>query len=174
MSRSVLLILGAATLLSHTAFAQVGAPGVYYSGSIAAGDGGQLYPFDRQDPWIHGHFQRIPAYGGYASFRPYNYHHVFSQTQMAQRSGAAHGMPYSQQFWNKYRPTYLNEQLHSPATALMPGNSHPAIPGAAMHGAAIPGAPDPAATFPTGRPVYQTGWTTAQPAQQPVHVYPKR
>ena len=79
----------------------------------AAGDGVQLYPYDQQDTWLHGHFQRVPSYGGFASFRPYNYRHVFAQTQLAQQWGHAHGMPYSQQFWNRYRGSYLDGNLHS-------------------------------------------------------------
>lgn len=102
-------------LVSPAANAQVGNPGIQYSDSIAAGEGGQMFPYDQQDPWLHGQYQRVPAYGGFASFRPYNYRHVFAQTQIASGWGAAHGMPYSQQFWNKYRGSYLNGNLHSQA-----------------------------------------------------------
>ncbi len=91
----------------------VGMPGIMYSGVIAGGTGEQLYPFDRQDPWLHGYFQRIPAWGGYSSFRPYNYRHVLSQRQIATSVwGADPGHPYSQQFWNRYRADYLNGNLH--------------------------------------------------------------
>jgi hypothetical protein len=102
-------------LVTVTASAQdVGMPGVMYSGSIAAGEGGQLYPYDRQDPWLHGQYQRVPAYGGFARFRPYNYRHVFAQSQISTNVwGSPHGMPYSQQFWNRYRQDYLNGKLHS-------------------------------------------------------------
>jgi hypothetical protein len=100
-------------LMTVSAQAQVGMPGIAYSSSIAAGDGGQLYPYDQQDPWLHGQFQRVPAYGGFASFRPYNYRHVFAQTQISSGWGAAHGMPYSHQFWNKYRTPYMQGNLHS-------------------------------------------------------------
>ncbi|MCA9058166.1 MAG: hypothetical protein KDA85_06690 [Planctomycetaceae bacterium] len=169
MIRSVLFSLVVAALFTTSAFAQVGAPGVYYSGSIAAGDGGQLYPFDRQDPWIHGHYQRIPAYGGYASFRPYNYHHVFSQTQMAGRTGASHGMPYSQQYWNKYRGSYLNENLHSPSMTSTPNLGV----GGTVGYQATPLMSSPSA------PISQTGWSaespvrrTVRPQGQPVHVFP--
>jgi hypothetical protein len=91
----------------------VGMPGIQYAHTVAGGDGVQLYPYDQQDPWLHGYYQRVPAYGGFASFRPYNYRHVFAQTQVATVWGASHGMPYSQQFWNKYRPPYLDQHLHS-------------------------------------------------------------
>ena len=53
-----------------SAQAQVGMPGIEYSNTIAGGDGVQLYPYDQQDPWLHGYYQRYPAYGGFASFRP--------------------------------------------------------------------------------------------------------
>jgi ribonuclease HI len=55
-------------------------PGMW---SSAPSTGVDLYPFDQQDTWIHGHFQRYPSYGGYASFRPYNYKHVAAQSQIA-------------------------------------------------------------------------------------------
>jgi hypothetical protein len=99
--------------LAASTQAQVGSPGIEYGTTIAAGDGVQLYPYDQQDTWLHGHFQRVPSYGGFASFRPYNYRHVFTQTQLAQQWGHAHGMPYSQQFWNRYRGSYLDGNLHS-------------------------------------------------------------
>jgi hypothetical protein len=121
--------------------AQVGMPGVEYSSSIAAGDGGQLYPYDQQDPWLHGQFQRVPAYGGFASFRPYNYRHVFAQTQISSGWGAAHGMPYSHQFWNKYRGPYMQGNLHSASVV-----------------------PDQGASLNAGRyqPIYQTGYAASQ------------
>jgi hypothetical protein len=75
--------------------------------------GAQLYPFDQQDPWLHGQYQRVPSYGGYSSFRPYNYRHVAPQAQIAANFGGRAGMAYSQQFWNRYREAYLNENLHS-------------------------------------------------------------
>lgn len=70
-----------------------------YSGS----NGDTLLPFDTQEAWMHGHFQEIGAYPGYAHFRPYNYKHVFSQTDLSYRWGQPHGMPYSQQWWHRYQ-----------------------------------------------------------------------
>ena len=90
-------------VMTASAQAQVGSAGIEYGNTIAAGDGVQLYRYDQQDPWLHGHFQRVPSYGGFSSFRPYNYRHVLAQTQLAQTWGHANGMPYSQQFWNRYR-----------------------------------------------------------------------
>jgi hypothetical protein len=129
--------LFAVLVMSGSVNAQVGMPGIEYSTSIAAGDGGQLYPYDQQDPWLHGQFQRIPAYGGYSSFRPYNYRHVFSQTQLAAGWGSAHGMPYSHQFWNKYRGSYLQGNLHSAMSTQQP----PVVPDANRY-----------------QPIYQTGF----------------
>ncbi|MBW3542135.1 MAG: hypothetical protein KY476_17835 [Planctomycetes bacterium] len=64
--------------------------------------GGTLYPFDSSEPWVHGYHQEMPAYGGYAVFRPYNYKHVFAQAQAAGGWGMSPTMPYSQQFWHRY------------------------------------------------------------------------
>lgn len=61
-----------------------------------------LFPFDSPEPWMHGYFQRVPYYGGFRSFRPYNYKHVLSQTQTSAGWGINPRMPYSQQFWHKY------------------------------------------------------------------------
>ncbi len=134
MRRTSLFAFLVAAMLTASAQAQVGSPGIEYGNTISAGDGVQLYPYDQQDPWLHGHFQRVPSYGGFASFRPYNYRHVFAQTQLAQPWGHAHCMPYSQQFWNKYRPSYLEGNLHSgyqptmqnPQTQGYPSPNYPA------------------------------------------------
>jgi hypothetical protein len=55
------------------------------------------YPFDAQDPWLHGYFQETPAYAGFHAFRPYNYKHVFAQSQMAAEWGGSPTAPYSHQ-----------------------------------------------------------------------------
>jgi hypothetical protein len=73
-----------------------------YGSFDAYGFGGQLYPYDGPEPWLHGYFQEIPAYGGYTAFRPYNYKHVLSQSQTAGGWGLNPTMPYSQQFWHRY------------------------------------------------------------------------
>jgi hypothetical protein len=62
----------------------------------------QRYPFDSQQNWVHGYFQEIPAYGGHAFYRPYNYKDVLSQSQTAAGWGMSPTMPYSQQFWHRY------------------------------------------------------------------------
>jgi hypothetical protein len=135
---------------------EIGVPGVMYSGAIAGGTGCQLYPYDRQDPWLHGQFQRVPAYGGFSSFRPYNYRHVLSQTQIATSVwGSAHGHAYSQQFWNRYRGDYLNGNVHSQtATAVRP----------------VPHSPDSPVSYQAATPVATAPTTDA--ADRPVHIYP--
>ena len=171
--RRTLWLSFAVTLLSAvSAQAQVGSPGIEYANTIAGGDGVQMYPYDQQDPWLHGHFQRYPAYGGFASFRPYNYRHVFSQTQISSGWGSAHGMPYSQQYWNKYRGSYLNGNLHSQS---VPAQAYPMMPSAQ---GTYP-------VYPAGsvRPIAFVQSATSIPAstvapdvqtERPVHVFPGR
>ena len=55
------------------------------------------YPFDAQDPWLHGYYQETPAYAGFHAFRPYNYKHVFAQSQLAAEWGGSPTAPYSHQ-----------------------------------------------------------------------------
>ena len=135
-------------MLAASAQAQVGSPGIDYGNTISAGDGLQLYPYDQQDPWLHGHFQRVPSYGGFASFRPYNYRHVFAQTQLAQSWGHAHGMPYSQQFWNRYRGSYLEGNLHSNSQPMMQNPQGPTYPMQGYPAPAYPISNSPARAYP--------------------------
>ncbi len=74
-----------------------------YLGSGSIGSSEPLFPYDDQDVWKHGYMQVMPYYGGYHSFRPYNYKQVFSQSQTAAGWGMPSTMPYSQQFWNRYQ-----------------------------------------------------------------------
>jgi len=184
MRRSLVLAL-AVTLFSVTAAqAQVGMPGIEYANTVAAGDGVQLYPYDQQDPWLHGYFQRYPAYGGFASFRPYNYRHVFSQTQIATGWGSTHGMPYSQQFWNKYRGSYLDQNLHSETESqpLIHSQSLPVYPASAVRPIGyesienpqfMPAAPRDAAA---AQPVPVSAGTVPRASidPRPVHIFPQR
>lgn len=191
-----------AVVLTATAQAQVGSPGIDYGNSIGAGDGVQLYPYDQQDTWLHGHFQRVPSYGGFSSFRPYNYRHVFAQTQLAQSWGHAHGMPYSQQFWNRYRGSYMDGNLHSNNQPVMqspqvPAYPTPGYPAYASPSQAYPTQGPPAQGYPnyaypvgSVRPIaYETQGVLetptntesqmniiAQPTadQRPVHIFPER
>ncbi len=169
--RRTLVFACAVTLLSAvSAQAQIGSPGIEYSNTIAGGDGVQMYPYDQQDPWLHGHFQRYPAYGGFSSFRPYNYRHVFSQTQIATGWGATHGMPYSQQFWNKYRGSYLNGNLHSQTAAsegypMLPPvqGTYPIYPASSVR---------PIAYVPVATQDSTASAISSQPTARPVHVFP--
>lgn len=92
---------------------QVGAPGPSETPNYPAlpnaynqygfeGQFEQRYPFDTQQNWVHGYFQEIPAYGGHAFFRPYNYKDILSQSQVSAGWGHSPVLPYSQQFWHKY------------------------------------------------------------------------
>lgn len=94
-----------------------------------------LYPYDSPEPWLHGHFQRMPFYGGFRSFRPYNYKHVLSQTQASAGWGMNPRLPYSQQFWHKYHrdatmSPYEAENRRD-LSGLQPGQQ-PAEPAASM------------------------------------------
>jgi hypothetical protein len=80
---------------------QGGYVGQDFSGPGSVGSQEQLFPYDDQEPWKHGYRQVMPYYGGWHSFRPYNYHHVFGQTRTAQQWGMQ--QPYSQQFWHRYQ-----------------------------------------------------------------------
>ncbi|HID24027.1 MAG TPA: hypothetical protein EYP14_16720, partial [Planctomycetaceae bacterium] len=90
-----------------------GAPamGVAY-GSGSSFD--QLNPYDAPSPWMHGYFQHMPVYGGFRSFRPYNYKHALSQSTTAGQWGMSPVMPYSQQFWHRYQD---KASLKAPASA---------------------------------------------------------
>jgi hypothetical protein len=73
-----------------------------YVGAASIGQSEPLYPFDDQDKWKHGWLKEMPYYHGYHTFRPYNYQHVYGQSQTAASWGLPATMPYSQQWWHKY------------------------------------------------------------------------
>lgn len=88
-------------------------------GGIIGGVGDeQLYPFDGYDAWLHGQFQEIPAYGGFRFFRPYNYKHVLAQSQVAGGWGMSPTMPYSQEYFRKYREQAAVQQRLSNLDAI--------------------------------------------------------
>lgn len=78
-------------------------PGGHLTAGLTGSIEEELYPYDGPEPWIHGYWQEIPSYGGFAAFRPYNYKHVLSQSQTAGGWGMSAQMPYSQQFWHRYQ-----------------------------------------------------------------------
>lgn len=103
--------------------------------SVPGGVGGdQLFPYDAPAPWQHGYIQEIPAYGGYVGFRPYNYKHVLSQSQVAGGWGLQPTAPYSQQFWHRYHArATMHAQTARPATFPANGASlDPAVLNAAV------------------------------------------
>lgn len=61
-----------------------------------------LFPYDDQEVWKHGWIQIMPYYGGYHSYRPYNYKNVFSQSAQSASWGMSPTAPYSQQFYHRY------------------------------------------------------------------------
>ncbi|HWL06961.1 MAG TPA: hypothetical protein VNQ76_00965 [Planctomicrobium sp.] len=92
-----------------------------FQGAASVGNNEQLYRFDDQERWKHGYMQKIPYYEGYKAFRPYNYHHVFSQSQTAAGWGMPATMPYSQQFWHRYENmTDLSRGDHTPVAPYVP------------------------------------------------------
>ena len=173
MRQTSLFALLVAAVMTASAQAQVGSPGIEYGSTIAAGDGVQLYPYDQQDRWLHGHFQRVPSYGGFSSFRPYNYRHVFAQTQLAQSWGHTHGMPYSQQFWNRYRGSYLQGNLHADNQPIMqnpqatgdPSQRYPSqlYPSQLYPAQAVPQQQYPTLAYPSQGYPNQTGPNNAYP-----------
>ncbi len=100
----------------------VAADGVMATGGYVAADHpDRLYPYDGQEPWLHGYFREIPAYGGYHYFRPYNYRHVLPQSQAAGGWGMPPTLPYSQQFWHRYHDNaVMNEELADPEEPAAP------------------------------------------------------
>jgi hypothetical protein len=91
----------------HDAFAHEGEwPG--YSGQGQPAE--TLYPFDAPQPWVHGYFQEIPAYGGFRAYRPYNYKHLLAQSQVAGGWGMSPTMPYSHEYFRRGRERALIEQ----------------------------------------------------------------
>ncbi|MCA9077012.1 MAG: hypothetical protein KDA93_18440 [Planctomycetaceae bacterium] len=61
-----------------------------------------LYQYDDLEVWKHGWIQIMPYYGGYHSYRPYNYKNVFSQSAQSAAWGMSPTAPYSQQFYHRY------------------------------------------------------------------------
>lgn len=137
------LALGCLLSLSAGAQAQeIFSPGVAggYAGSPSVGASEPMFRYDDQEPWKHGYIQNMPYYEGYHSFRPYNYHHVFSQSQTASGWGMSSVLPYSQQFWHRYESQVdLSRGAHTPVLpyeAPLPQFNHypqPLRPGAALN-----------------------------------------
>ncbi len=147
----------------------------FYGGGGGLSD--QMLPYDTQDPHHHGYYQRMPAYGGFNSFRPYNYKHALSQAQAAGGWGLPPVMPYSQQFWNRYKfrasgvqpnlPNFSHQNFHNVGPATPPGTQPTGYYGAPYGqpmsqpyyggGQSYPASPPPSyPTTPTGYNQYGT------------------
>lgn len=137
-----------------------------FVGGASVGSSEPLYRYDDQERWKHGYLQIMPYYHGWHSFRPYNYHHVFNQSQTAAGWGMSPAMPYSQQFWHKYENmTDLSQGHHSlvsPNVAPTPVDSH--------YPTQINGAPQPQYGSPLMSPTpAQPNMIYPQPPMQQMH-----
>lgn len=73
-----------------------------------------VYPnYDAYDPWVHGYWQELPAFGGHAYFRPYNYRHVYTQSEVAASWNTSAVMPYSHEYFRRPREQGIYEQRTS-------------------------------------------------------------
>lgn len=125
-----------------------------YNGPGSVGSGEPLFRYDDQERWKHGWIRSMPYYEGYHSFRPYNYHHVFSQAQTSAGWGMPATMPYSQQFWHRYEGmTDLSRGDHSPvAPYVPPPNEFDHYPKPLRQGTFMPPAPAEAMPLPIAAP----------------------
>ncbi len=80
-------------------------------------------PYDAIEPWVHGHWQELPAYGGHAYFRPYNYRHVYIQSEVAASWGTSAVLPYSQEYFRRPREQGIYEQRQSSAARTNPSSA---------------------------------------------------
>jgi hypothetical protein len=75
--------------------------------------------FDCPQPWPHGYIQEIPPYAGYHAFRPYNYKHVFVQSQIVTSWGLSPLSPYSQQYWHRDHAAAANADVPQTAAPIV-------------------------------------------------------
>ena len=138
MSTTALLTLTAALSLGQLPYGGAYTPyggaaagyGAAAGGATYGGGGGgaggvrfgaeELYQFDAYDNWVHGHFQEMPAYGGFHLFRPYNYKHLLSQSQVAGGWGMSPTMPYSQEYFRRAREHAMQDMRQAPANVSRP------------------------------------------------------
>lgn len=148
-----------------------------YNGAGSVGSSEPLFRYSDQERWKHGWIKNMPYYEGYHAFRPYNYHHVFSQTQTAAGWGMPATMPYSQQFWHRYeKMSDLSRGDHSPVAPYVPPPSEwDHYPKPLRQGTFMP--PVPAETLPSaGGPVEggPNGTSPMIPQRIPAAVLPVR
>jgi hypothetical protein len=146
--------------------------GQEFIGAGSVGSSEPLFSYDDQERWKHGYLKEMPYYEGYHAFRPYNYHHVFSQSRTAAGWGMPAVMPYSQQFWHRYEHmTNLSGQQYS-ATG-MPMMQQPSFVRRGVPFNSYPQA-QPLMTMPAN-PVMQQQmpvYVPAPPPQLPIPVTP--
>jgi len=154
-----------------------------YTGGASVGAMEPLYSYDDQEPWKHGYLQIMPYYGGHHTFRPYNYHHVFNQSQTAAGWGMNPVLPYSQQFWARYEAmTDLSKGDHSLVAPLKPPveewNHYPKpinpdrevpMPGTSVNPMPMPQPTNPV-PGPSARLMYETTAVPARPGRMPLVV----
>ena len=97
-----------------------------YTGPSSIGSQETLFRYDDQEPWKHGWKKQMNYHEGWHSFRPYNYHHVYGQSQTAAAYGQS--MPYSQQWWHRYQSvsSQYNHLQGQPPMAMPQYNGPPA------------------------------------------------
>lgn len=106
----------------HQPFVEAGVIGQDFVGPASVGNQEPLFLYDDLERWKHGWVRAMPYYAGYHSFRPYNYHHVFSQSQTAAGWGMSPVLPYSQQFWHRYEnQADLSGRAYTSAAPAEPG-----------------------------------------------------
>lgn len=150
---------------SAVPYGAAGPSGEVTASGVSGGYGDQLYPYESQEPWLHGYFQEIPAYGGYHSFKPYNYRHVLSQSQTAAGFGMSPTMPYSQQFWHRYEnranlSPFANEPGGMMPVPVGPAGMHQGTPQGTLQEApqAFPGVGMSAPSMIAPSPVQPAAW----------------
>lgn len=117
MKHSALMIFTLGVLSSQTMAQEFVVSGTSFGGAEP------LYAYDDLDPWKHGWIQVIPYYGGYHSYRPYNYKQLLSQSAQAAVWGMPHSMPYSQQFYHRYE-NFAGADVHARSMQPLPYQSH--------------------------------------------------
>jgi hypothetical protein len=104
----VSVLLGAGPTVTP---APVSEPTVVETAGTAGAAFEPRFCFDCPAPWLHGYIQEVPQYAGCYSFRPYNYKHVFAQSQIATGWGFSPTAPYSQQYWHREPAAQTNAAL---------------------------------------------------------------
>jgi len=134
-----------------------------YTGAASFGAQESLFRYDDQEPWKHGWKKQMPYHEGFHAFRPYNYHHVFGQTQGAAAYGQT--MPYSQQWAHRYHSVsaQYNHLQGQPPMAMPQYDGPPA---------AAPSGNPPAGAVPQGSPQFAPATSTYFAPPAPMNIDP--